>query len=71
MSLNVYRVGLDQIVGPKGNKEFNDLVTIMGCNIGAKFDMSKLNYDKIIIASDADKHSHAMFALNSSNCWEA
>lgn len=55
VSMNAYRVTLDQIVGPKGNKEFNDLITIMGCNVGSKFDISKLNYDKIIIASDADK----------------
>ncbi len=55
MSLNVFKVGIDQIVGPKGNREFTDLITVMGCNIGSKFDISKLNYDKIIIASDADK----------------
>lgn len=62
VSLNAYRVTLDQIVGPKGNKEFNDLITIMGCNVGSKFDITKLNYDKIIIASDADKIS--MSAIN-------
>lgn len=54
MSANVYKMSLDQIVGPNGNKEFTDLVTILGCNVGAKFDINKLNYDKIIIASDAD-----------------
>ena len=54
-SLNDYKVTPDQIVGPKGNKEFTDLVTIMGCNIGNKFDMNKLQFDKIIISSDADK----------------
>ena len=56
VSLNVFKVTLDQIVGPKGNKEFTDLITVMGCNVGSKFDLNKLNYDKIIIASDADKH---------------
>ena len=54
MSLNVFKAQLDQIVGPKGNKEFNDLITVMGCNVGIKFDINKMNYDKIIIASDAD-----------------
>lgn len=54
VSANVYKLSLDQIVGPKGNKEFTDLTTIMGCNIGPKFDLSKLQFDKIIIASDAD-----------------
>ena len=55
MSLNVFKADIDQIVGPKGNREFTDLITVMGCNVGSKFDINKLNYDKIIIASDADK----------------
>lgn len=54
VSANVYRMTIDQIVGPKGNKEFTDLVTVMGCNIGTKFDINKLQFNKIIIASDAD-----------------
>jgi DNA gyrase subunit B len=54
VSLNVFRVSEDQIIGPKGNKEFTDLVTVMGCNVGPKFDMSKLQFDKIVISSDAD-----------------
>ena len=66
VSLNVYRASLDQIVGPKGNKEFTDLITVMGCNVGPKFDMSKLQFNKIIISSDADKIS--MFAINFFNC---
>ena len=55
LSANVFKMTLDQIVGPKGNKEFTDLITVMGCNVGTKFDINKLQYDKIIIASDADK----------------
>lgn len=54
VSANVYKMTLDQIVGPKGNREFNDLITIMGCNVGSKFDISKLQFNKIIITSDAD-----------------
>ena len=54
MSLNVFKASPEQIIGPKGNKEFTDLVTVMGCNAGPKFDLSKLQFDKIIIASDAD-----------------
>lgn len=54
VSLNVFRVTIDQIIGKNGNKEFTDLITILGCNVGSKFDLSRLNYDKIIIASDAD-----------------
>ncbi len=55
VSGNVYKMTIDQIVGPKGNKEFTDLVTVMGCNIGSKFDINKLQFQKIVIASDADK----------------
>lgn len=54
VSANVFKLRLDQIVGKDGNKEFNDLVTVMGCNVGVKFDITKLQFDKIIIASDAD-----------------
>lgn len=54
VSANVFKMTLDQIVGPKGNKEFTDLITVMGCNVGSKFDLSKLQFNKIIIASDAD-----------------
>lgn len=54
VSANVFKMQLDQIIGPKGNKEFTDLVTVMGCNVGPKFDLTKLQFAKIIIASDAD-----------------
>lgn len=54
VSANVFKLTLDQIVGPKGNKEFTDLITVMGCNAGVKFDLNKLQFDKIIIATDAD-----------------
>jgi len=63
VSANVFKMTLDQIVGPKGNKEFTDLITVMGCNAGVKFDMSKLNYDKIIIASDADVDGYFIRSL--------
>lgn len=36
------------------NVEFRDLVKVLGCNFGPKFDLSRLNYDKIIILTDAD-----------------
>lgn len=54
VSANVFKMTLDQVVGPKGNKEFTDLITVMGCNAGVKFDINKLQFNKIIIASDAD-----------------
>ena len=54
VSANVFKMTLDQIIGPKGNREFTDLTTVMGCNVGPKFDLNKLQFNKIIIASDAD-----------------
>ena len=54
VSANVFKMDLDQIVGPKGNREFTNLITVMGCNVGSKFDINKLQFNKIIIASDAD-----------------
>lgn len=35
-------------------KVFRNLTTILGCDIGPKFDITKLKYDKIIIEADAD-----------------
>lgn len=54
VSANVFKKPIEQLVGPNGNKEFTNLVTAMGCNIGPKFDLAKLQFNKIIIASDAD-----------------
>ena len=36
------------------NEVFKNLITIMKCNIGAKFKLEDLAYDKIIIMTDAD-----------------
>lgn len=54
VSMNAWDASLDQIVGDNGNKEFTNLIKVMGCNVGSKFDINKLQFDKIIIASDAD-----------------
>ncbi|MCM1215453.1 MAG: toprim domain-containing protein [Lachnospiraceae bacterium] len=63
VSANVFKMTLDQIIGPKGNKEFTDLVTVMGCNVGPKFDLNKLQFKKIIIASDADVDGYFIRSL--------
>lgn len=63
MSANVFKLNLDQIVGPKGNKEFTDLITVMACNVGLKFDLEKLQYNKLVIASDADKYFYVGIKL--------
>lgn len=52
VSANVFKMDLKGVLE---NKEFNDLIKIMGCNVGAKFDLNKLQFNKIIIASDADR----------------
>lgn len=51
VSANVFKMDLEAVLA---NREFNDLIKIMGCNVGAKFDMDKLQFNKIIIATDAD-----------------
>ena len=49
--LNSFGINLDKVLL---NAEFNTLVKILGCNIGTRFDITKLRYDKIIIMTDAD-----------------
>ena len=36
------------------NKEWRDLITVLRCGIGDKFDLSKLYYDRINIFTDSD-----------------
>lgn len=50
-SLNVWDEDLVRILQ---NNVWEDLVNILGCGIGASFDINKCNFDKIIIATDAD-----------------
>lgn len=47
------------------NPEIHSLVTILGCNIGHKFDIEKCKYDKIIIMADSDSDG---FAITSFMC---
>lgn len=55
VSANVFKLTIDKIIGDHGNKEFTDLSAVLNLQPGAKFDIEKLAYDKIVIASDADK----------------
>lgn len=49
--LNVERARLDKMLG---NEQIKNLVVAMGTAIGDVFDVSKLRYHKLIIATDAD-----------------
>lgn len=49
--LNVEQARLDKIVG---NNEIKSLIIAIGVGIGEAFDISKLRYDRVIIATDSD-----------------
>ena len=49
--LNVEKASLERILT---NNEIKSMIATFGCGIGDEFDLSKLNYDKIIILTDAD-----------------
>lgn len=58
--LNAFGVRIDKVLL---NAEFNTLVKILGCNIGERFDITKLKYDKIIIMADADSDGYNITSL--------
>ncbi|HVY29809.1 MAG TPA: DNA topoisomerase IV subunit B [Polyangiaceae bacterium] len=45
------------------NKELADLVTALGCGIGANFDLSRLRYQRIVLLADADSDGHHITTL--------
>ena len=49
--LNVERARLDKMVG---NEEIKSIVIALGTSIGETFDLAKIRYHKIVIATDAD-----------------
>lgn len=49
--LNVEKARIDKMLA---NNEIKSLVIALGTNIGEKFDIAELRYDKIIIMTDAD-----------------
>lgn len=45
------------------NKEISELIKALGTGVGPNFDLSKLKYEKVICATDADSDGHHIFCL--------
>jgi DNA gyrase subunit B/topoisomerase-4 subunit B len=45
------------------NKELADLVTALGCGIGANFDPGKLRYERVVLLADADSDGNHITTL--------
>ena len=58
--LNSFGLRIDKVLL---NTEFNNLVKILGCNCGERFDINKLKYNKIIIMADADSDGYNIASL--------
>ena len=50
--LNAEKKRLDQVLA---NEEFRSIITALGTGIGEDFDITHLQYDRVIILSDADQ----------------
>jgi DNA gyrase subunit B/topoisomerase-4 subunit B len=58
--LNAEQASTDKITA---NKELTDIVSALGCGIGADFDASKLRYGRIFLLMDADSDGHHIATL--------
>ncbi|HET9954751.1 MAG TPA: DNA topoisomerase IV subunit B [Polyangiaceae bacterium] len=45
------------------NKEIADLITALGCGVGANFDLGKLRYQRVVLLADADSDGHHITTL--------
>jgi DNA topoisomerase IV B subunit len=58
--LNAEQASTDKVAG---NKELQDIVSALGCGIGAELDVGKLRYGKIFLLMDADSDGHHIATL--------
>jgi len=58
--LNSEQASTDKITN---NKELQDVVSALGCGIGADFDAAKLRYGRIFLLMDADSDGHHIATL--------
>ena len=58
--LNAEQASTDKVAG---NKELQDIVSALGCGIGADIDTAKLRYGKIFLLMDADSDGHHISTL--------
>jgi DNA gyrase subunit B/topoisomerase-4 subunit B len=58
--LNTEQANLSKVMG---NKELSDIVSALGCGMGAKLDLSKLRYNRIFLLMDADADGHHISTL--------
>jgi DNA gyrase subunit B len=45
------------------NKELQDLLTALGCGVGAGFDLARLRYQRVVLLADADSDGHHITTL--------
>ena len=58
--LNTESVALKKVLE---NRELSDLITALGCGLGADFNLDKLRYQRIILLADADSDGHHITTL--------
>ena len=58
--LNTEQASLQKVLS---NKELQDIVSALGCGIGADFKIERLRYHKIILLMDADSDGHHIATL--------
>jgi DNA gyrase/topoisomerase IV subunit B len=58
--LNAEQASIDKVAG---NKELQDIVSALGCGIGADVDLSKLRYGRVFLMMDADSDGHHIATL--------